>query len=197
MRQFAKAALCSLPLMAIGCGFMQNIRKNVVASPLYAATECVDHKRHQQMAREAWAEMACAYPEFEYSCDYRRGFVDGFADYLDYGGSGEPPPVPPPSYRISRYETPLGLAMMEDWTCGFRHGAATAMASGLRELVTFQIYKGPSYGPAPLEGAPSGNARPLPNPSIEEKPTVPVPPPPAPETPPTDKDKQEFESASK
>jgi hypothetical protein len=145
MRQFVKAILCSLPIMALGCGFAQNTRRNIFASPLFAATEAVDHRRHLQMGREAWMEMAGAYPEYEYSCDYRRGFVDGFADYLDYGGTGEPPPVAPPIYRLSAYETPVGMQMAEDWMCGFRHGAATAKASGLRDLATLQVYKGPIY----------------------------------------------------
>lgn len=151
MKRWLNRLLLAAPLTAIGCSFAANLRENLVVSPLYAATERVDHHRHMQMGREAWAEMANAYPDYEYSCDYRRGFVEGFADYLDYGGIGEPPPIPPPIYRIARYETPAGLAMMEDWTCGFRHGAATAMKSGLRELATIPIYKGPTYAYPPPE----------------------------------------------
>src|SRR5438105_4571700 len=153
MRQLSLVLLCSVPLLGSGCGFAQNMRKNIVFSPSLALTDQVDHHRHMQMGRESWAEMVSAYPDYEYSCDYRRGFVDGFADYLDFGGTGDPPPVPPPSYRSARYETPVGLTMMEDWTIGFRHGAATAKASGLRCLTIIPVYNGPTYGAAYGEGS--------------------------------------------
>ena len=154
MKRWLHALLIAAPVSAYGCSFAANMRENMIISPLYAATESVDHHRHMQMGREAFAEMAGAYPEYEYSCDYRRGFVDGFADYLDFGGTGEPPVVPPPIYRIARYETPTGLAMMEDWTCGFRHGAATAKMSGLRDLAVVPIYRGPAYAYPPPESFP-------------------------------------------
>ncbi|MFL5328017.1 MAG: hypothetical protein ACJ8C4_03825 [Gemmataceae bacterium] len=176
MRQFSLLLLGFVPICGSGCSFAQNIRQNVVFSPMYAATEAVDHHRHLQMGREAFAEMAMAYPDYEYSCDYRRGFVDGFADYLDFGGIGEAPPVPPPSYRSARYETPEGLAMMEDWTIGFRHGACTAKASGLRGLGVIPVYKGPTYGAPYIETPMAQRTRPSTGESEETKP----PPPPVP-----------------
>ena len=80
-----------------------------------------------------------ANPDHPYSVDYRRGFVDGFADYLYAGGSGEPPVVPPWRYRKASYETPEGYAAIEDWFAGFRHGANVALASGLRNLVVLPV----------------------------------------------------------
>lgn len=169
MRHWSLLLVCLSPFVGAGCGFASIIRKNVVYSPLYAVTEKLDHHRHVQLAHEAWMQMATRYTEFEFSCDYRSGFVDGFADYLDYGGIGEPPPIPPPGYRLSGYETPTGLALMEEWNAGFRHGASTAKFSGLRTLVTIPVYMGPTY--------PTATVNP-PRPKVKsEKEVAPVPKP--------------------
>lgn len=145
MKRCSIALMAMLPVLCAGCGFVKNIQRNVVYSPLYTLTDQADHHRHEQMAREAFLQMAMNFTDQEFSCDYRRGFVEGFTDYLDFGGVGEPPPIPPPSYRLFGYMTPDGLAAMEDWKNGFRHGAATGRASNLRELVTLPVYWGPVY----------------------------------------------------
>jgi hypothetical protein len=145
MTRWPVALVVVLPVIGSGCGFAQNICRNVVVSPLNSITDRAEHHRHEQLAREAFVQMAMNFQDQQFSCDYRRGFVDGFADFLDYGGVGEPPPVPPPSYRFYGYMTAEGLAAMEDWKNGFRHGAATARASNLRELVTLPVYWGPVY----------------------------------------------------
>ena len=43
--------------------------------------------------------------------------------------------------------TPEGCAAIEDWYAGFKHGAATAMASGLRTLVVIPVQCPPKFGP--------------------------------------------------
>ena len=158
-RTWSFALLGVLPLFGAGCGFVKNMQRNIVYSPLYAATDRAAHHRHELLAREAWLQMATQYNDGDYSCDYRRGFVDGYVDYLDYGGTGEPPPIPPSSYRLSGYMNPDGLAAMEDWTTGFRHGSATAKASRLRELSTFPIHLGPVV-PQPIVNEPKSKAKP-------------------------------------
>jgi hypothetical protein len=45
--------------------------------------------------------------------------------------------------------TPEGLAAMHDWNLGWRHGAATAKVSNLREINTFPIHWGPVYSTDP------------------------------------------------
>lgn len=171
-RYWSLALFGVLPLFGAGCGFAQNMARNVVFLPLYTCTEKADHHRHELLAREAWLQMATQFNEFEYSCDYRRGFVDGYTDYLDYGGTGEPPPVPPPSYRLTGYLNPDGLAAMDDWTIGFRHGAATAKASRLRELSLLPIHLGPVV-PQPIVNAPKARdkAEALPPPKKVDPPT--------------------------
>src|SRR5262249_52047092 len=115
------------------------------------------------------------------SCDYREGFVEGFADYLDFGGTGEPPPVPPPGYRLFGYMTPDGLAAMDEWKRGFRHGSATARASNLRDLVTLPVHWGPVYTTEPPERKPQNQKAAIeqaPPPNLkDQEPEKPMPPP--------------------
>lgn len=199
MRHCLFALVAVAPLLGSGCGFAANIRRNVVYSPLFAYTERASHHRSLQLGREAWQQMALAHSDEAFSCDYRRGFVEGFADFIDYGGSGEPPPIPQKMYLLFGYMTPEGHAAMEDYRIGWRHGAATSRASGLRELVTVPVYMGPVYASSPPQPAAKKDAvlppptkmgqpedvapAPLPNPVIpapKAEPPKAEPPPPEP-----------------
>jgi hypothetical protein len=230
-------ALGAFLLVGQGCQFMCHVARNVVHEPLLACDEKSTKHRCRKLGKQAWNEMVHQYGE-SFSCDYRQGFVDGFADYLYYGGciggsqqSGcaggscaaggalatgvtagagvavvagatdgvgaalvaggtgaagaagcgaiveAPicPPVPPNQYRRKRYMTPEGVAAVEDWYAGFRHGAATAMASGLRNLVVIPVQCPPKFGPD--DGfQPEVSTRPRVGPGGKEQ--VPVMPPP-------------------
>jgi hypothetical protein len=93
-----------------------------------------DHfkKRHRRIAKDAWQEICECNPHANYSADYADGFREGFADYLDYGGNGAPPPVPPRKYWNKEFQNPEGHAAIQDWFAGFRHGAAAARDQGIR-----------------------------------------------------------------
>ena len=69
------------------------------------------------------------------SNDFRDGFLDGYADYLEFGGSGDPPSEPPRHYQRVRYQTPAGLRAIEDYYTGFHRGSAAAIASSQRQLL--------------------------------------------------------------
>jgi hypothetical protein len=79
---------------------------------------------------------------------FHEGFVEGFVDYVEAGGTGEPPYLPPFRYRLTEHRTPEGQAAIRDWYAGFREGSAAAKASGLREL---------NYVPLPGPAAPVGD----------------------------------------
>src|SRR5437016_6964397 len=125
-------------LFGPGCSFVRNIERNLVQEPQNVKDEKVILKRHERLARLAWDEMVGQYG-CQFSDDYRAGFIDGFVDYLTYGGistngcSEVPivPAVPPPYYRRAKNASPEGLKASEDWFMGFRHGSNTALASGL------------------------------------------------------------------
>ncbi len=116
--------------------------QNSVSSPLDAAQECLFRYRTRQQARDAWRKV----PDEEgkcYSADYVKGFEDGFVDYVDAGGNGEPPAAPPPHRQRTLLRWEEGQNMIEDWYAGFRHGARVARASGLRERAIMPIARPP------------------------------------------------------
>jgi hypothetical protein len=244
---FKPLVLGACVLVGQGCQFMCHVGKNMWNEPHLAFDEKATWRRCEKLGKQAWNEMVHQYGE-NFSCDYRKGFVDGFADYLYYGGcvgGGEQngcaagsggscaggscaagsalatgataagaiveapvcPPVPPNRYRRKEYMTPEGAAAIEEWYAGFRHGAATAMASGLRNLVVIPIQCPPKFGaddgfqsespnrPKGAGGAkeqvpvmpppdeiipPSTDTLPPPRPDAGASPSAPAVPPPAP-----------------
>jgi len=84
----------------------------------------------QKYAESAFAQKPGVVP----SDAFHDGFIEGFIDYVEAGGTGEPPYLPPFRYRLTEHRTAEGQAAIRDWYAGFREGSATAKASGLREL---------------------------------------------------------------
>jgi hypothetical protein len=157
-----------------GCSFSWNIRRNMINEPLYGLDECKILQRHERLAKQAWNAMTGQYGKQQFTPHYRQGFIDGFVDYLTYGGCvsgcGEvpiTPTVPPECYRHTKYMTPQGYRAIEEWFMGFRHGSSTAVASGLRQLVVVPVMNPPRFGytvdapdfrtpaPPPAEGLPA------------------------------------------
>ncbi|MCA9247237.1 MAG: hypothetical protein KDA42_08990 [Planctomycetales bacterium] len=66
--------------------------------------------------------------------DYARGFQAGYADFLFYGGSGEPPAVPPRDYWRLDERAGVRKPCVTDWFSGFRHGVTVAGHQGYREM---------------------------------------------------------------
>jgi hypothetical protein len=114
--------------------FLANSFRNLGEWPVLGTVECRRSLRDCARAKEAWRATQAACPGQRYSRDYACGFKAGFCDYLDAGGDGQPPAVPPFRYRLAGYDSPAGHQAIEDWYAGFRHGAFVARASGLREL---------------------------------------------------------------
>ncbi len=154
MRMLLTPAVFGLAIVGQGCSFTESIRRNIVHEPILACDEFQIRNRNRAIGGEAFAVMVSQYG-CDFSDDYRSGFVDGFTDYLTYGGClsggcGEKPivpPVPPSRYQRKQYMTPQGYQAMEDWFAGFRHGATTAQASGLRQLNVLPVIDAPRFGP--------------------------------------------------
>ena len=136
----------------------------------------VMHSRHYRLATTAWQEIADGQPGPMCSDDYECGFKDGFADYLDAGGSCEPPTLPPRRYWRSCYRTPEGHRAIQDWFAGFRYGAACARDSGLRHFAVIPssalIAPPPGHLPLPETMPPPQEIIPAPMPSRGELPAV-------------------------
>jgi hypothetical protein len=119
-----------------GCTFLHYGADNLVTVPVNKLDACKLHLDDRLLARQAWAEIAHENPEGGYSRAFQNGFIDGFADYLDRGGKGMPPAMPPWCYRLSCYQNPRGHEEIENWFAGYRRGVAAAQATGLR---TFRV----------------------------------------------------------
>jgi hypothetical protein len=163
-RRIACAAVLACPLV-LGCGGLFRIgTRNLVNEAKLIRDEHRERLRYCSLAHEAWQRVQANCPEQAYSVHYAAGFKDGFVDYLYAGGCGEPPALPPKCYRHFHGESAQGVQSLQDWYAGFRHGAAVAKESGLRQFVLVSL--------PPPPGAP------LPPPPPPRVP--PVPPPPAP-----------------
>jgi len=100
------------------------------AYPTHAQAVAICSHAHK-MAEAAWQHEFDAVAN--HHDDYRKGFIDGYADYVQFGGNGEPPPLPPRCYWAK--ESPDGRQKAFDWFAGFRRGAAAAIQSRARELI--------------------------------------------------------------
>jgi hypothetical protein len=113
--------------------FLTNTFRNLTQFPVYQTDNIRIRCRNRELANEAWKAWHKAHGEKKYSRDFAYGFEEGYWDYLEYGGSGNPPSIPPFCYRLMPYQNPQGIQAIEDWFAGFRVGAQAAMVSGLRE----------------------------------------------------------------
>jgi hypothetical protein len=176
-RRFAFWVL-ALCLPGSGCSLVCNATNNITAEVCQRLDDCTECIRNERWASQAWRETLRRDPGHSYSPDYVAGFKAGFADLLAAGGTGEPPPVPPPNYWAPRYQTPQGYHAIEDWFAGFRHGALVARDSGYRRWMVL-----PSGLPHPDEGPPR---MPPPSPPPPLAGDRSKPPPSAPQIPPTE-----------
>ena len=139
-------ALCFL---GSGCRLFQNAWQTTIAEPIQYSRNAYDklaQKRFRGLAACALDEAtSVARAELDdYGCepfsdDYRLGFIDGFVDYLEAGGTGNPTPLPPRRYWKAKYQNPVGYQCTQDWFRGFQHGASAAQASNFRSFVTVPL----------------------------------------------------------
>lgn len=122
-----------------GCSMYAAIAKNTVEVPTIMTDECMIEQRSKLQACAAWREVVAKSGDEHFSAAYQDGFIEGYSDYLVRGGKGEPPPVPPLRYLLMHDQNPQGREKQEQWFAGFRHGAALAMRSGLREYITVPL----------------------------------------------------------
>ncbi|HKI37790.1 MAG TPA: hypothetical protein VKA46_38410 [Gemmataceae bacterium] len=177
----AANAGCGTVWSNTGGTFWVNTVRNTVEAPIYGMDKCYISRRNYYLAQQAWHEVSRTHPGQPFSSDYGKGFIDGYADYLESGGNGQPPAVPPFCYRLSRYQTPQGYQAIEEWYAGFRAGATAAMASGLRQLFILPLSAPPINA---VERNPATPAGPV-TPSLgsESPPDLPVPRPVRPDDP--------------
>jgi hypothetical protein len=144
--------LLSISLICVfgtGCRLYDNFIRTTIGEPLHFSSrwdEKWSQVRFRRMARSALHQShALARAELDnyrvepFSVDEQCGFEDGFVDFLEAGGTGNAPPLPPRRYWKAKYQTPDGRRAVEDWFRGYEHGAIAAQASGYRGLVTVPL----------------------------------------------------------
>lgn len=121
-----------------GCSYVYYGAQNLISGPYDVMQECAFRCRIRTEAQATWREI-CRQQGRGSSAAYARGFEDGFVDYVDAAGTGEPPAAAPIHLRRGLLHSDRGQADIEDWFAGFRHGVSVARASGLRERVVMPI----------------------------------------------------------
>jgi hypothetical protein len=153
-------ALC----LCAGCSIYSNAAHNLFREPCdYLQGRILSHALRKQ-AQDAWRAFAAEHPEWCHNDDFEAGFVDGFADYLDNGGKGAPPAIPPKRYRKNKYLNPEGFEAIDLYFSGFAAGSRVAKESGRRDTLVVPVL-------VPIPADPPPTARPEPGPS--PRPAVP------------------------
>jgi hypothetical protein len=177
MRTRGLLAVLTICAASMGCsGYFRSIERNFTILPLQGFEESRLKHRNHDLAEEAWRHVTETSPNV-YSSEFGDGFVDGYADYLNQGGNCDPPAVPPFRYRTLKYQTPEGVAAINQWFEGFRQGSLMAKASGLRELQLVQL------SAPPINAVEPSYNQPIALPPTPEQPPVPprqLPPEPIP-----------------
>jgi hypothetical protein len=164
--------LLALTVAPSGCTWIPYAVENLVEAPCDMVDRwCLCWRFHRQ-ANDAWAQIEKADPTHAYSPHYVRGFKEGFVDFLESDGTGEPPAAPPWAFRKSQYMTPEGRQEVEDWFAGFRHGTAAARASGLRETIAVPLALPPIHAPLGFSDRPQPSAVPSEAPAEAPMPRV-------------------------
>jgi hypothetical protein len=153
--------------LCTGCTIFTTGTKNLIHEPInFIEAQHLSHAcRHK--AKEAWLQFSAEHPEWCDGDDFRIGFLDGYADYLDNGGKGEPPAIPPQRYRKNKYLNPEGFQAIDRYFAGFASGSQAAIASGLRDtlLVPVLVPDASHSSPVPSYTSPPPSAT-LPMPSV-------------------------------
>lgn len=134
-----------------GCSILETAARNAVHEPQLVATQWALESDLRRQAREAWRQVRVEYPRRAFTAEFRDGFLDGFVDYLDRGGNGSLPAVPPAKYvRQKKYFTEEGQCLLKDYFLGFQYGQEVAIATGRRQYLTVPVLL-----PKPAEGPPA------------------------------------------
>jgi len=133
LRVFALIAGAVTPLA--GCNIATTTKRTLINEPLLVADDNYLQKKFHHLAKQAWKEFqsGCPGSPAANSHAFKDGFIDGFVDQLDSGGTADPPTQPPRKYWLAKHLNPTGALQTMDYFNGFRQGAEIAQASGLRK----------------------------------------------------------------
>src|SRR5213080_3666736 len=103
MRTWLALCVCGLGALSAGCELAPIAARNLVYESALRTDEACTCARNRKLADDAWNQARRAAPGQAYSKDYVKGFKAGYADDLDTGGCGLPPPLPARCYWFKHY----------------------------------------------------------------------------------------------
>lgn len=132
--------LAALPLC--GCTLVSRAIYNIEYEHSVRSELAGRSSAHRRLAMEAWTEYQAeaAGSDADLSPGFPEGFLDGFTDFLDSGGSALPPAAPPNHYRFGDALSPEGHAAAARYFRGFGVGARLARESGLRKDALVPVF---------------------------------------------------------
>jgi hypothetical protein len=123
-----------------GCSIAETATRNIVNEPLLTHSEIAVTRDLRHEAKATWREIRKQYPRRAFTAEFHEGFLDGYVDYLDKGGNGSLPAVPPSKYvRHKKYFTENGQCLLKDYFLGFKYGQEIAIATGKRQFLTVPV----------------------------------------------------------
>lgn len=133
------AAGCLAPVLG-GCNLYYYAAHNLINEAHVVHTQLEISHELRKDAKVLWQEVRAQYPRRMFTAEFRDGFIDGYADYLNRGGHAQAPTVPPPKFtRDRKYFTPEGHCLLKDYYLGFQYGMDVAVASGQRQFLTVPV----------------------------------------------------------
>ncbi|HEY2908896.1 MAG TPA: hypothetical protein VGI99_01550 [Gemmataceae bacterium] len=161
-------ATCLAPMLG-GCVGVYHPHDSLLAERGVVQSEQEISRMIHRRAREAWQEVCRQYSRRPFTPEFHDGFLDGYSDYLDRGGDGQPPAVPPPRYTQNKhYYSPEGHVRLRDYLLGFKYGTDVAIASGQRQYLTVPVLIPDAPEATLVEAAPEASP-------ITPAPTLPLP----------------------
>ncbi len=139
MKKISGLIFLQIVCMNFGCNQIYYGARNTINEPIQLFNNLELTHQTKKYAKHAWKDFAKEHPEWASSQGFHDGFIDGYAGFLDRGGTGEPPAVPPPKYRRNRYLNPAGYEAIEQYFSGYTVGAQMGKASGIRETLVVPV----------------------------------------------------------
>lgn len=138
--RFTLSLTATVLLMGSGCSLIHNTHRTLVNEPLLASDDYILRKRFRILAHHSFAEYKRSERGAHCPCHFKDGFIDGYIDQLENGGTTDPPAQPPRRYWVANNLTPAGQERTTQYFNGFRTGAEMALASGLRRSFQAKMF---------------------------------------------------------
>lgn len=129
-----------LVVTGTGCNLVANAHRTMVNEPLLARDEYILRNRFKKLAHESYGEFRHGGNAPPCGACFKEGYIDGFVDQLENGGTTDPPAQPPRHYWTAGSLTPQGQDRAAMYFDGFRTGAEMALASGMRRSFQARMF---------------------------------------------------------